>query len=223
MTETLFCGVRATVGAGDEVGARDDGWRWCSPDLDAAIWAAELAEGDGEPRVYVVEPEGDVEDASAGDGFEKPPFPSMTWRSRSPLVVVREVTEWRLFHGTKADLAVGDHLEIGHAANFGGAPRTANFNYFTRTLDAAIWAAELCKGGGRGRVYLVEPTGPFEDDPNLTNTRFRGNPSKSFRSRDPLKVVGELEGWVGHPQALIDARLEGLAKLDAAGAKIDDG
>ena len=86
-----------------------------------------------------------------------------------------------------------------------------NFVYFTATLDAATWGAELAVGGGPGRIYLVEPTGEFEDDPNVTDNKHPGNPTQSFRSRDPLRVVGELVDWVGHPPeqlAVMRARLE---------------
>jgi rifampin ADP-ribosylating transferase len=193
-----------------------------TPDLDAAIWAAELAEGELAPRVYQVEPTGAIEDAAARVDHVPPPHPSMSWRTVAPLVVVDEVTQWTHYHGTKASLAPGDIIEPGHAANFGPAPRTANFVYFTRTLDASIWGAELAAGEGPGRIYLVEPTGPIEDDPNLTNARFRGNPTKSFRSRAPLRVVGEYTDWRGHPPERVRTMKEGLARLDLRGVVPDD-
>jgi rifampin ADP-ribosylating transferase len=146
----------------------------------------------------------------------------MSWRTREPLVVINEVTEWNHYHGTTAALEPGDLIEPGHAANFGPSPRTANFVYFTRTLDAAIWGAELAAGEGPGRVYLVEPTGPIEDDPNLTNAKFRGNPTKSFRSRSPLRVIGECTDWIGHPPESIRAMKAGLARLAQAGVTPDD-
>jgi rifampin ADP-ribosylating transferase len=100
-------------------------------------------------------------------------------------------------HGTKADLAVGEMLVYGRESNFEEG-RVMNYVYFTATLDAATWGAELASGGGRGRIYVVEPMGEFEDDPNVTNKKFPGNPTQSFRSREPLRVVGELVDWVGH-------------------------
>jgi rifampin ADP-ribosylating transferase len=100
-------------------------------------------------------------------------------------------------HGTKADLAVGEMLVPGRESNFEQG-RVMNYVYFTATLDAATWGAELAAGVGRGRIYVVEPMGAFEDDPNLTNKKFPGNPTQSFRSRQPLRVVGELLDWVGH-------------------------
>ena len=100
-------------------------------------------------------------------------------------------------HGTKADLAVGELLVPGRESNF-EAGRVMNYVYFTATLDAAVWGAELAGGEGRGRIYIVEPTGEFEDDPNVTDKKFPGNPTQSFRSREPLRVVGELVDWVGH-------------------------
>jgi rifampin ADP-ribosylating transferase len=109
-----------------------------------------------------------------------------------------EVYESGLYlHGTKADLAVGDLLVPGRQSNFEEG-RVMNYVYFTATLDAATWGAELAQGEGRGRIYIVEPTGAFEDDPNVTNKRFPGNPTQSFRSREPLRVTGELVDWVGH-------------------------
>jgi len=101
------------------------------------------------------------------------------------------------YHGTKADLKVGDLIEPGYASNYGKRKQAA-FVYLTATLDAAIWGAELAAGPGRGRIYTVKPTGPIEDDPNLTNKRFPGNPTKSYRSRQPFRVTGELADWSGH-------------------------
>lgn len=89
--------------------------------------------------------------------------------------------------------------------------------YLTATLDAATWGAELAIGPGRGRIYLVEPTGPIEDDPNLTDKRFPGNPTRSYRTRQPLRVTGELVDWVGHPAEQVQAMRDGLARLAAQG------
>jgi rifampin ADP-ribosylating transferase len=121
-------------------------------------------------------------------------------------------------HGTKADLAVGDLLVPGRESNF-EAGRVMNYVYFSATLDAAVWGAELAGGEGRGRIYIVEPTGEFEDDPNLTDKKFPGNPTRSFRSREPLRVVGELVDWVGHsPEKLeaMRAALDALQRNDTA-------
>ncbi|HVN60039.1 MAG TPA: NAD(+)--rifampin ADP-ribosyltransferase [Gaiellaceae bacterium] len=115
-------------------------------------------------------------------------------------------------HGTKADIAVGDLLVPGRESNF-EAGRVMNYVYFTATLDAAVWGAELAGGEGRGRIYIVEPTGEFEDDPNLTDKKFAGNPTQSFRSREPLRVVGELVDWVGHSPEKLEAM---RAALDAS-------
>ena len=95
------------------------------------------------------------------------------------------------YHGTKADLAVGDLIRPGFGSNF--VERELRHIYFSATLDAATWGAQLARGEGRGRIYIVEPTGPFEDDPNLTDTKFPGNPTQSYRSRDPLRILGEVE------------------------------
>lgn len=101
------------------------------------------------------------------------------------------------YHGTKAALQPGDLLRPGRRSNFGERKR-ANFLYLTATLDAAIWGAELAVGTGPGRIYHVEPTGPIEDDPNLTDKKYPGNRTKSYRTRDPLRVVAEVEDWEGH-------------------------
>jgi rifampin ADP-ribosylating transferase len=101
------------------------------------------------------------------------------------------------YHGTKADLRVGDLIQPGYASNY-GKRKQANFIYLTATLEAAVWGAELAVGAGRGRIYIVEPTGPIEDDPNLTNKRFPGNPTRSYRSRHPFRILGEVAEWQGH-------------------------
>jgi Rifampin ADP-ribosyl transferase len=101
------------------------------------------------------------------------------------------------FHGTKADLKIGEFIKIGINSNY-GQKKEAKYIYLTATLDAAIWGAELALGEGRGRIYLVEPTGTIEDDPNLTDKKFPGNPTKSYRSKHPFKVVGEVTIWQEH-------------------------
>jgi hypothetical protein len=120
------------------------------------------------------------------------------------------------YHGTKAELRPGDLITPGYSSNY-GSRREAKFVYLTATLDAAIWGAELAVGEGRGRIYLVEPTGPIEDDPNLTNKRFPGNPTMSYRTRDALRVVGEIEEWTEHaPERLAEMRAH-LEKLKEQG------
>jgi rifampin ADP-ribosylating transferase len=124
-----------------------------------------------------------------------------------------------LLHGTKARLDVGDLLIPGRLSNFGGG-RTANHVYVTETLDAATWGAELCTGEGRGHIYIVEPLGTLENDPNLTDKKFPGNPTRSFRSREPVRVVGEIQQWVGHTPDQLRAMREGLADLERRGLAI---
>ena len=121
-------------------------------------------------------------------------------------------------HGTKAALRAGDLIVPGHTSNYGARGR-AGFVYLTGTLDAATWGAELAAGEGPGRIYIVEPTGPIEDDPNLTDQKFPGNPTRSFRTRAPLRVLGELTDWEGHPPEKVDAMKEGLARLAAQGVE----
>jgi rifampin ADP-ribosylating transferase len=137
--------------------------------------------------------------------------------------VAFEVYETGVYlHGTKATLAVGELLVPGRESNFEDG-RVMNHVYFTATLDAAVWGAELAAGEGRGRIYLVEPTGEFEDDPNVTDKRFPGNPTRSFRSRQPLRVTGELVDWVGHSAEKLQAMRDGLAALKQRGeAAIED-
>jgi rifampin ADP-ribosylating transferase len=125
-------------------------------------------------------------------------------------------------HGTKADLAAGDLLVPGRESNF-QAGRVMNYVYFTATLDAAVWGAELAGGEGRGRIYIVEPTGEFEGDPNVTDKKFPGNPTQSFRSREPLRVVGELVDWAGHSPEKLEAMRTALDALQREGkAQIED-
>ncbi len=119
------------------------------------------------------------------------------------------------FHGTKADLKRGDLLIPGRNSNYADR-RQANFVYLTATLDAAIWGAELAAGDGSGRIYRVEPLGPFEDDPNLTDKKFPGNPTRSYRTQHPLRVIGEVVEWKGHSREVLQAmrdRLEELKRL----------
>lgn len=125
------------------------------------------------------------------------------------------------FHGTKADLLPGDVLAPGRTSNYGGR-RTASFIYFTATMDAATWGAELAVGEGPGRIYRVEPTGPFENDPNLTDQRFPGNPTRSYRTREPLRVLAEVADWQPHsPEALQHMR-DHLAELARQGVEAID-
>ena len=125
-------------------------------------------------------------------------------------------------HGTKADLVAGELLVPGRESNFEEG-RVMNYVYFTGTLDAATWGAELASGEGRGRIYIVEPTAGFEDDPNVTDKKFPGNPTQSFRSREPLRVVGELADWVEHPSDKVQAMRQGLDSLKQQGAaQIED-
>lgn len=125
-------------------------------------------------------------------------------------------------HGTKADLVFGDLLVPGRESNFERG-RVMNYVYFTATLDAATWGAELAVGEGRGRIYIVEPTGAFEDDPNVTDKRFPGNPTHSFRSLEPVRVVGEIVDWVGHaPEALKAMRAGVAAAMEGGSSAIED-
>ena len=232
-TKQFYHGTRANLKPGDLIesnSSREGGERdvmttyvYLTPNLDAAIWEAERAEGEGPGRVYTVEPIGQMEDASGLTEQKPPGHPWMSWRSREPLRVTGEVTEWPLYHGTRAHLKPGDLIRPGHIPNFGRKTRTTTYVYLARTLDAAIWGADLAAGEGPGRIYIVEPTGPIEDDPNLTDKKFRGNPTKSFRSREPLRVTGEVTDWQGHPPEALKAMKEGLERLARTGVEpMDD-
>jgi rifampin ADP-ribosylating transferase len=120
------------------------------------------------------------------------------------------------YHGTKANLKPGDLIEIGFNSNY-GKRKKAKYIYLTATLDAATWGAELALGEGPGRIYIVEPTGPIEDDPNLTDKKFPGNPTKSYRTQHPLRVTGEITDWKGHPSEQLKAMKEHLENLKRLG------
>jgi hypothetical protein len=126
------------------------------------------------------------------------------------------------FHGTKADLKIGELIEVGFKSNY-GQQKNAKFIFLSATLDASIWGAELALGNGRERIYLVEPTGAIEDDPDLTDKKFPGNPTKSYRSRYPFRVIGEVKNWQGHPAEQVKTMKEHLERLKEQGIEaIDD-
>lgn len=124
--------------------------------------------------------------------------------------------EGPFYHGTKAVLKSGDLLEAQKNSNY-GERKKANFVYMTATLDAAKWGAELAIGEGVGRIYQVEPMGTFENDPNLTDKRFPGNPTRSYRTQQPLKVVAEIKDWEGHTQEELEHMHNHLEKLKQQG------
>jgi hypothetical protein len=127
------------------------------------------------------------------------------------------------YHGTKSALKPGDELIPGFGSNFQGG-RVSNNIYFTSLVDTAAWGAELATSLAgseqRGHIYVVEPLGPFEDDPNVTNKRFPGNPTESYRTREPLRVVGEVEGWEGHGPEVLKGMLDHLAQLREQGLDV---
>ncbi|MCI4591044.1 NAD(+)--rifampin ADP-ribosyltransferase [Sphingobium sp. BYY-5] len=125
------------------------------------------------------------------------------------------------YHGTRADLSPGDLIVPGFASNY-GTGKVASWVYLTGTLEAAIWGCELAVGEGRERIYIVEPTGPFVDDPNLTDQKFPGNPTQSYRSREPLRVMGEIVEWQGHSADQLQAMKDHLARLSAQGIEAID-
>jgi rifampin ADP-ribosylating transferase len=135
---------------------------------------------------------------------------------------IDDLVSQRFYHGTKANLRPGDLIEPGYPSNYGKRKR-ASYVYLTRTLDAAIWGAELALGEGSGRIYIVEPTGPVTDDPNLTDKKYPGNPTKSYRSREPLRVTGECTDWKGHSPEELKSMKDNLEQLMRLGVEaIDD-
>lgn len=131
-----------------------------------------------------------------------------TTRNRSGSTTVRRLT-WK----------PGDLIGPGRLPNIGELDRPTNYVYLTGTLDAAIWGADLAVGEGTGRIYVVEPIGLIMDDPNLTDQKFPGNPTKSYRSREPLRVIGEVMEWQGRSPEVLKAMKDGLKELKRLGAK----
>lgn len=129
------------------------------------------------------------------------------------------------FHGTRSTLRGGDELVPGHGSNFHQG-RTSNNVYFSAILETAEWGAELAAAlagtGERGHVYVVEPLGPFEDDPNVTNKKFPGNVTKSYRTRHPLRIVGEVDSWEGHAPNVLEAMLDNIRRLREQGLDVID-
>ena len=123
------------------------------------------------------------------------------------------------FHGTRADLKPGDSIVVGFRSNYSAA-KALSWVYFSGTLDAAIWGAELATGSGRERIYVVESTGPIEDDPNVTDKKFPGNPTLSYRSRDPLRIIAEVTNWQGHSAERLQQMRAGLDRLEAQGKAV---
>lgn len=140
-----------------------------------------------------------------------------------PLAAGRDtLSSQRLYHGTRADLKPGDLIAPGYSSNY-GTRRKANHVYLSATLEAATWGAELALGEGKGRIYIVEPTGPIMDDPNLTDKKFPGNPTKSYRSQEPLRVAGEVTEWQGHSPEALKTMKDFLEKLRERGVEaVDD-
>ena len=131
--------------------------------------------------------------------------------------------EGPFYHGTKSRLEVGEELVTGHGSNFQEG-RVSHNIYFSALIDTAAWGAELSTAlagsGERGYVYIVEPTGPFEDDPNVTNKRFPGNITQSYRTRQSLRVVGEVETWEGHAPEMLKGMLDHIALMREKGTDV---
>ena len=237
-SQRFFYGTKVDLKPGDliepgdpsDLGERDrtTTFVYLAGSVDAAAWRSELAPGEGPGRIYTVEPTGPIT-GDADEANERYPVDAAkSYRSREPLRVTGEVTDrqghpQQLYHGTKADLNVGELIEPGHPPNFGERGRTTSYVYLTGTLDAATWGAELAFGDGPGRIYAVEPTGAIMDDPNLTDKKYPGNPTKSYRSREPLRVTGEVTDRQGHSPEALKAMKDGLERLKRQGVQpLDD-
>ncbi len=131
--------------------------------------------------------------------------------------------EGPFYHGTRSALPVGDELVAGYGSNYQDGRVSRNI-YFSALAETAAWGAELATAlagsGERGHIYVVEPLGPFEDDPNVTNKRFPGNPTQSYRTRHPLRIVAELDDWKGHDPEVLAGMLDHLAQLREQGLDV---
>jgi len=134
------------------------------------------------------------------------------------MAAIDDLSSQRYYHGTKADLKPGDLIEAGYNSNYGKRKKAA-YVYLTATMDAATWGAGLALGEGPSRIYMVEPTGAIEDDPNLTDKKYTGNPTKSYRSRNPLRVTGEVRDWQGHSPEELKAMKDNLERLRRLGVE----
>lgn len=131
--------------------------------------------------------------------------------------------EGPFYHGTKSAVALGTELVPGFGSNYQDG-RVSNHIYFSALIETAAWGAELATAlagiSERGHIYLVQPAGPFEDDPNVTNKRFPGNPTQSYRTRAGLRVVAEVDDWQGHPPEVLKTMLDNLAQLREQGLDV---
>ena len=133
-------------------------------------------------------------------------------RKTSKVVPSKVLDEGPFYHGTKADLQVGDLLTAGFRSNY--KPEIVmNHIYFTALPNGAGFAAALAAGDGAERVYIVEPTGDFENDPNVTDKKFPGNPTRSYRSQAPLKIIGEVMDWVKQTPEELHVWKERIAQI----------
>jgi hypothetical protein len=131
--------------------------------------------------------------------------------------------EGPFFHGTKTAFRPGDRLVPGNVSNY-QTGRISNHVYFAAMLEPAVWAAELAVAlagtSERGHIYIVEPTGPFEDDPNVTNKKFPGNVTQSYRTRHPMRVLEEVSTWEGHAPEVLQGMLDNLTRLQEQGLDV---
>jgi rifampin ADP-ribosylating transferase len=134
------------------------------------------------------------------------------------MAAIDDLNTQRFYHDTKDDLKQGDMIAPGYNSNYGKRENTGHV-YLTATLNAATWGAELAVGKGPGRIYIVEPTGMIEDEPNLTDKKYPGNPTKSYGSRDPLRITGEVTEWQGHSREELKTMKDNLERLRRLGVE----
>jgi rifampin ADP-ribosylating transferase len=138
------------------------------------------------------------------------------------MIATGNATHRIFYHGRRAALGVGDLIALGYVSNY-GTRQESNFVHFSAVLGSAIWGAELALGDRPERIDIVEPTGPFEDDPNLTDKNFPGNSTKSYRTREPLRVAGEVTEWQPQSPDRLKSMKNGLQDLKRRGVEaIDD-
>lgn len=165
----------------------DDKLTWLQPALQLAIGLDTTVAKGTLPSIY-----NDIAKCYKALGNEQS---AAHYEQLAQSAVTNPVDAGPFYHGTKADMKIGDLLSAGYLSNYKDE-LVMNHIYFTAVASGAGLAAELAKGDAPARVYIVEPTGDFEDDPNVTNKRFPGNPTRSYRTTSPLKVIGEVYDWV---------------------------
>jgi hypothetical protein len=194
-----------------------------TPNLDEAIWSAELAAGDAPARVYVVEPLGPVAPVSLQPEYRPPGHPTMCWCSRAPLRVTGEVTEWLYYHGTRADLQPGDLIKPGHVSNFGAIARRRTTSTSLARSTPPRGARSLPSAKDAAASTSLSRPDPPKTTPTSRTRSSVGIPPSRSRSREPLRIKGEVSDWQGHAKEAIQTMKDGLERRKQLGVDaIDD-